>query len=201
MQPIELMARLAAIVAPPRFPLWRYHGVLAPGSPWRKHIVPASEGDERCSHAAAAKPHAPSSKPDKPPKPRGDPSLLTAPANVAAPTDASNKPSWRPNTSYVPWADLLRHCFDVDILDCPRCHSRLTPVAVIRRQEVIDRILQHLALPLSPVPLGHADTVAYDVTGQPVPPWAVGVDPEPPDPEARAPPSDWDCVDPPAPDT
>jgi hypothetical protein len=29
------MAWLAAIV-PPRSPLWRYHGVLAPGAPWRK---------------------------------------------------------------------------------------------------------------------------------------------------------------------
>jgi len=33
MQPLERMARLAAIVPPPRFPLWRYHGVLAPAAP------------------------------------------------------------------------------------------------------------------------------------------------------------------------
>jgi hypothetical protein len=97
------------------------------------------------------------------------------------------------------WAELLRHCFDVDVLDCPRCHSRLTPVAVIRRQEVIDRILQHLALPLGPVQLAHPDTLAYDITGEPMPAWAVGVDPEP-EPDARAPPNDWDGIDPPAPD-
>ena len=182
---------------------WTKDGRIAyqvkyPSSPWRKHIVPASESAEGCSHASATKADAPSPQRDKPRKPTGDASLLTSPAH-SAPPDASSKPSWRPNTSYVPWPELLRHCFDVDILDCPRCHSRLTPVAVIRRQDVIDRILQHLALPLSPTQLGHADTVAFDVTGNLLPNWIQGVDPEP-EPDARAPPNDWDGVDPPAPE-
>jgi Putative transposase len=37
---IEFMARLAAIIAPPRYPLVRYAGVLGPRSAWRKDIVP-----------------------------------------------------------------------------------------------------------------------------------------------------------------
>jgi hypothetical protein len=37
---LELMARLAAIIAPPRYPLLRYAGVVAPRSAWRKDIVP-----------------------------------------------------------------------------------------------------------------------------------------------------------------
>lgn len=40
MTPLELLARLAAIVPPPRYPLVRYHGVLAPHSAWRREIVP-----------------------------------------------------------------------------------------------------------------------------------------------------------------
>jgi hypothetical protein len=32
---MEFMARLAALVPPPRRPLVRYHGVFAPHSPWR----------------------------------------------------------------------------------------------------------------------------------------------------------------------
>jgi len=40
MEPLELLARLAALVAPPRHPLVRYFGVLAPRSSWRKHVVP-----------------------------------------------------------------------------------------------------------------------------------------------------------------
>jgi hypothetical protein len=38
--PIELLARLAALVPPPRHPLLTYHGVLAPHSKWRSAVVP-----------------------------------------------------------------------------------------------------------------------------------------------------------------
>ena len=203
MQPMEFLARLAAIVPPPRFALWRYHGVLAPGSAWRSQIVPMREpAATRCSHAAAPWAQAPSTERDTPRKPIGDPSLIRVPTQEqdSEANDTWTKRSWRPCTSYIPWHELLRHCFDVDVLDCPRCHSRLAPVAVIRRQDVIDRILSHLALPLRPAQLGDADAVAYDVTGEPMPDWVAGLDPAPPEAEARAPPSDWDCIDTPAPE-
>jgi len=89
-------------------------------------------------------------------------------------------------------AEIILH---VDVLE-----PALQQVAVIRRQDVIDRILRHLALPPVPAEPTHPDTVGIDVTGEPLPDWVVGVDPEPPDPVERAPPRDWDCVDPPAPD-
>ncbi len=40
MMPLELLGRLAALVPPPRYPLLRYAGVLAPHSSWRQDIVP-----------------------------------------------------------------------------------------------------------------------------------------------------------------
>ncbi len=40
MQPEEFLARLVALIPPPRFPLVRYHGVFAPNAPWRGAIVP-----------------------------------------------------------------------------------------------------------------------------------------------------------------
>jgi len=40
MTPMEFMARLLAIVAPPRYPLARYAGVLAQRSKWRRDVVP-----------------------------------------------------------------------------------------------------------------------------------------------------------------
>ena len=51
--PLEFMARLAALVPPPRYPLLRYHGVLAPRSPWRREIVPRPREiqSSRCSPA------------------------------------------------------------------------------------------------------------------------------------------------------
>ena len=42
-----------------------------------------------------------------------------------------------------------------------------------------------------------APALYYDVTGEPVPVWALGVDPEPAE---RGPPVDYDVVDPPAPE-
>jgi len=175
------------------------HGVLAPGAPWRKHIVPASVLDDAgCSHHAATKTSEPARKVERPRKPTGDVSLLHTSLEASEPT--AGKPPWRSSTSYVPWAELLRHCFQQDVLDCPRCHARLEPIAVLRRHDVIERILRHLALPLGPTALGHPDTIAFDVIGEPMPGWVTGVDPEPPDAAERAPPSDWDCVDPAAPD-
>jgi hypothetical protein len=57
MSGIECMARLAALV-PPRFALWRYHGVLAPASPWRSRVVPHSPAttNARGADASAAQP-------------------------------------------------------------------------------------------------------------------------------------------------
>jgi hypothetical protein len=53
MTSLELLARLAAIVPPPRFPLLRYHGVLAPRSPWRRDVVPRAPRKTRCDRPKA----------------------------------------------------------------------------------------------------------------------------------------------------
>jgi hypothetical protein len=55
MTPVAFLARLAALVPPPRYPLLRYHGVLAPHAKRRGVVVPkaprrACEGE----HAARA---------------------------------------------------------------------------------------------------------------------------------------------------
>jgi hypothetical protein len=42
LDPVELLARLAALVPPPRRPLLSYHGVLAPRAEWRSAVVPPS---------------------------------------------------------------------------------------------------------------------------------------------------------------
>ncbi len=73
MQPLEFMAGLAAIVVPPLFSPWRYHGVLAPGSPRRKRIVLASVPDDAgCSHPSPSELKTLVSRL----KTAGDPSLL-----------------------------------------------------------------------------------------------------------------------------
>jgi hypothetical protein len=193
MTPMELMARLAALVPPPRHPLLRYGGVFAPASKWRALVVPRGATTERkvCpredgegSDERNAAPVAVRSRRGK--KSREAPEAHEQPATLGRP-------------SYVDWASLMRRAFDLDVLECPKCHGRMKPIAVITERETIDRILTHLGLPLRPEPLVLGG-VAYDVTGEPI-----LVDPEeqgaPPDRRERSPPAEWDFVDPPAPDT
>jgi hypothetical protein len=76
MTPLEFLARLAAIIPPPRYPLLRYHGVLGPRSSWRRDIVP---------------------------KPREAPaSARAAPASARPKTTKQRKPRTNPSTSGVP---------------------------------------------------------------------------------------------------
>jgi hypothetical protein len=59
MTAMELMARLSTIIAPPRFPLVRYGGVLAPRSAWRREVVPKPrERSAACKDARRDKPAA-----------------------------------------------------------------------------------------------------------------------------------------------
>jgi hypothetical protein len=54
MEPMELMARLASLVAPPRYPLVRYFGLFAPGCRDRARVVPGrAPGPPRCCAAHA----------------------------------------------------------------------------------------------------------------------------------------------------
>ncbi len=62
LEPLELMARLAALVQPPRMHLTRYHGVFAPHSELRAWATPAQRG------MGAAK--SPPADPTPPPPPR-----------------------------------------------------------------------------------------------------------------------------------
>jgi hypothetical protein len=65
MDPLSLLCRLATSVPPPRFHTVKYAGVLAPASPWRSRLAPASaeaaDADDkpgRPAHAGAYRPWA-----------------------------------------------------------------------------------------------------------------------------------------------
>jgi hypothetical protein len=124
--PSELMARLAALVPPPRFPLLRYAGVFAANSPWRSAVVPRPpEPSGACRHPVAGNatttpppPAAPSSAPDSAPERQAagegdDDPLLAVPTTVPRTLSAEH---WKrlddgrllAQQPRVNWADLLR---------------------------------------------------------------------------------------------
>ncbi len=59
-------------------------------------------------------------------------------------------------TPRVAWANLLRRSFDVDALECPKCHGRLRVLAVITERLQIARVLEHIGLPTEAMPLTRA---------------------------------------------
>ena len=48
------------------------------------------------------------------------------------------------------WVELLRRVFDVDPLDCPKCHGRMRVVAAIMKSDVVAAILESPGLDTEP---------------------------------------------------
>ena len=59
--PVDFMARLAALVPKPRVNLTRYHGVLAPNHRWRGKVTPARRG-KALKKAANTEPRTPAER-------------------------------------------------------------------------------------------------------------------------------------------
>ena len=172
-EPLDLVARLAALVPPPRANTVRYHGILAPCAAWRDVVV--RDRDEVSSAALRSPSCACQSSPAK----------ETAPARqpVTADGDAAGLPVRRPATPAsekstetvtapgeqrrvsdtaplrdrrLSWSQLLRRVFAIDALECD-CGGRMRILAAIDQPEVIRAILTCLGLssrapPLTPAP-------------------------------------------------
>jgi hypothetical protein len=123
---------LCALIPPPRHPLIRFHGVLAPNSAWRKEVVPRPQ-------TVAS---------DKADEPQESPS---APLNEIA-----TERAW--GTSRLDWATLLKRVYNIDALASP-CGGRLTFIELIEsKREAVAQLtarglpVEHTFLPQSPPP-------------------------------------------------
>ena len=52
LQPLDLIARLCAMIPPPRFNMIRFHGVFAPNAQLRAEVVPKKEPRKVAEHSA-----------------------------------------------------------------------------------------------------------------------------------------------------
>lgn len=177
MQPMEFMARLAALVPPPRYPLVRFAGVLAPHSSWRAQVVPAAP-DKECAHVSlprvpsvvAASEAAPARTPASPVLPvrvtepearsaSGGIDVLVAGARAVptpastqatagtAPVTATTRARRSTGASKLEWATLLKRTHGIDVLRCIRCGARARLIATITEPSVVKAILDHVGLP------------------------------------------------------
>jgi hypothetical protein len=124
--PAELLAKLATLIPPPRVHGVRYHGVFAPHSRMRRRVVPPDVG----------------AGPGLGPSPSHPPPRTRAP--LPSPLDEDRARLLR--TYRVPWAELLKKVFAVDVLACLECSGRLKMIAFIADQRTARKILEHLGL-------------------------------------------------------
>jgi len=122
LEPFELLARICAIVPPPRFHLLRYHGVLAGHSRLRARVVPAGA---RAQVAPAA-----------------------APADSPVPVQLGlfERDPARVRPSRHPWAWLLKRVFAVDVTQCGRCGGRMRVLEIAADERAARRVLGQLGL-------------------------------------------------------
>ena len=129
-EPLDLLARLAALTPRPRINLIVYHGVLAPNARWRAGVVTfGTRAAVTPAPAAAGSAPAPFTASDRP---RGSSSEERGAAG-----DAAHR-GWS-------WAQLMRRAFDLDVQACPHCGGRLRLIAT----SVDPRTIRALLLSLS----------------------------------------------------
>jgi len=134
-EPLDFLARLAALVPRPRAHLLTYHGVLAPAATWRELIVPrppsSAGGTRGGSHGE--QPHEPSSE--------------------FAPSPNARQAKRRTRST---WAELMLRAFSIDVLTCPHCGGLRELIAFLTDGLVVRKILEHLGLPTEPPRLAPA---------------------------------------------
>ena len=167
---MQLLARLASLIPPPRFPLQRLSGVFGPRSPFRATVVPRETG------SAGATPRLPRARKKRTAKKPDVASPFVASGDATSPErvggDSENAVRNRPRTSLgnggvkrvgsrIEWAQLLRRIYLVDVLACP-CGGRRAIVADIADSEVVVALLAHLGLPTEVPPIVRARSPGFD---------------------------------------
>jgi hypothetical protein len=127
LSPLEFIEKLASIIPPPYRHQVNYYGCLSSHSKLRPLIVSGQEADAE-----------PARK-----KPSLGVSLDELPSGDLE--EKAEKPS-----RYIPWAELLKRTFGIDLAVCPHCGGHVRVIAAIIRKEAIQEILGHLNLPTGP---------------------------------------------------
>jgi len=68
------------------------------------------------------------------------PKIVPRPAVAAE----AEKPAKRAGSRYRPWAELLKRCFAIDVLACPRCGGSMRLVALVTEAASVRRFLRRL---------------------------------------------------------
>jgi hypothetical protein len=168
LEPLAFLRRLASLTPPPYAHLIRHYGLLAPGAKGRDLLPPAPPsplGQRATStlrqslsthRGPMQRPStgAPASEPRS-----ASPAARTSVEPSAAlplPEPTSSAPGHRSPRRPLPWHELLRRVFAIDVLLCPKCAGPMTVLAYLTEAGVLEKILAHLGLPSTSPPLSPA---------------------------------------------
>ncbi len=59
--------------------------------------------------------------------------------------NSAGKRSW-----YIPWSELLKRTFGIDLFTCPNCKNRRIPLMLVTHKETIKKILEDLKISSDP---------------------------------------------------
>jgi hypothetical protein len=137
-EPVAFLRRLAPLIPPPCAHLVRHYGLFAPNAKGRD-LLPAAPVSRPSAVRLAAERRAVVSQP---------------PAREDYPPKQDREP--RSRRRVLPWAELLRRVFAVDVLVCAKCLGAMSVIAYLTDAVVVAKILAHLGLPSSPPPISPA---------------------------------------------
>jgi hypothetical protein len=148
----ELLEKLVSLVPPPRAHQVRYYGVLAPCAGRRAEVVPqvfeaeAPDLPGVMSTQEARELTDPHSAPCPGSGRAREGHGRSSPEPPVGPERSSRLgPPGRPRR--LPWAELMRRVFAVDVLKCPACGGPMRILAAIHAPDVVRAILESMGLP------------------------------------------------------
>ena len=139
LDPLEMLEKLAALIPAPHAHLVRYAGLLAPAAKWRALIVPTPPSSAEVAAAAI-----------------DSCGMLQNISFAGAAVSSTPESSVARHGRNYTWAELMKRVGALDVLECPRCHSRMRILAAIHSPDAIGKILDCLGLPSRAPPVSAA---------------------------------------------
>jgi hypothetical protein len=137
--PFDLIARIAALVPPPRLHRHRYFGVLAPNSPLRSQVIALVQSDDSSTSISPAQPESALENPQPPSISQPRPESIEIP----------NPPS-KPSSIHISWVMLLARVYEIFPLLCPLCGGTIRIIAFVTEAPTIRHVLEHIGEPSEP---------------------------------------------------
>jgi hypothetical protein len=155
LKPTDFLRRLAMLIPPPYQNLIRYFGVFASRSKLRPRLPPPPPPTQSSSPTRpATKDKSNHANDDESNQANDDQSNHANDDQSNHANDDQVALSTPPKRTYrLPWARLMKRVMDIDPLICPCCKTLMVILAFISDVEIVQKILDHLKIPMNPVPL------------------------------------------------